>query len=173
MKATHVAAILAMALTGSALARVESQGPSGFAVAYEADLGVAPADAYASFLRVGEWWSPDHTYSGDSRNLSITPRPEGCWCETLPDGGFVVHLRVVQVQPGQAIMFSGGLGPLAFMGVAGSMYATFKPAAEGTHVTLRYVVGGYDPDIFAKWPAGVDAVLNEGFERYKAFAAKR
>lgn len=168
-----VAAVIAAAFAGTAPATVESSGQSGFSVAYEADLAIAPRDAYDRWLNIGEWWSPEHTYSGDARKLSISAAPDGCWCEALNDGGFVVHMRVVHAQPGQRLLFSGGLGPLAYMGVAGAMTVEFKAAGEtGTHVSLRYAVGGYDPGDFSKLPALVDGVLNEGFERYKAFAAK-
>jgi len=167
-----VVAALAALFANPAVAKIESRGQGGFSVAYETELAVPPQDAYAKWLRIGEWWSPDHTYSGDSRNLSITPAPGGCWCETLKDGGFIAHLRVVSAQPGEALMFSGGLGPLAYLGVAGSLVVEFKPSAAGTHVTMRYAVGGYDPDAFAKWPEAVDGVLEEGFQRFAAYAGK-
>jgi hypothetical protein len=168
-----VALGLAVALAGASSAKVENSGPSGFTLAYETDLAIPPKDAYDRWLRIAEWWSSDHTYSGNAKNLSIEAAPAGCWCETLADGGFVVHMRVAYAQPGQALLFSGGLGPLAYMGVSGSMSVEFKAAdMAGTHVTLRYAVGGYDPANFSKLPPLVDGVLNEGFERYKAFAAE-
>ena len=73
----------------------------------------------------------------------------------VQDGG----MQVVNVQPGSLLVLSGGLGPLQFLGVSGSMTISFAPKEAGTHVSLRYVVGGYDPDKFAKWPAAVDLVL--------------
>ncbi|MCC6921033.1 MAG: hypothetical protein IT548_17695 [Alphaproteobacteria bacterium] len=172
MRSIIAGALVVGLLAGTAAAEIESRSQSGFVVAYEADLAIPPQDAYAKWLQIGGWWSPVHTYSGDSKNLSITPDPGGCWCEALKDGGFVVHLRVVSAQPGKALLFSGGLGPLAYMGVAGSMVVEFKATATGTHVTLRYAVGGYDPSNFAALPAAVDGVLGEGFQRYAAFAAQ-
>ena len=152
-------------------AAVASWGSSGFELAFEGDVAAAPADAYAKFLDIAQWWSSDHTYSGSAANLSIAAVPGGCWCETLP-GGFVQHMQVVNMQPGAMLVFSGGLGPLQFMGVAGSLVATFEAKDGGTHVTLRYAVGGYAPDNFAKLPAAVDGVLGAGFASYLAFAAK-
>ena len=48
------------------------------------DLDNIPATTYSrdrAFARVGEWWGKDHTYSGDSANLSLSLTPGGCWCE--------------------------------------------------------------------------------------------
>ena len=155
----------------AASAAVESSSPNGFAVAFEGDVALPPAEAYAKFVQIGGWWNPAHSYSGDPANLSITPERGGCWCETLP-GGFVEHLRVVNAEPGQLLVFSGGLGPLQFMGVAGSLVVEFEAKDSGTHVKLHYAVGGYDPDGFAKLSGAVDGVLAEGFERYRAFAGQ-
>lgn len=172
MRGSLVAAALAVGLVMPVAAKVESSGPSGFALTYEGDLAIAPADAYAKFLLIGQWWSSDHTYSGAAANLTITPVAGGCWCEKVGAEGFVEHLKVVNVQPGQMLVFSGGLGPLQFMGVAGSMVVSFEAKDGGTHVALRYSIGGYDPENFAKLPPLVDGVLGAGFESFKAFAAK-
>ncbi|MCE9521470.1 MAG: ATPase, partial [Alphaproteobacteria bacterium] len=99
-------------------------------------------------------------------------RPGGCWCETLPEGGFVKHMDVVHAAPGAMLVFSGGLGPLHFMGVAGSMTVTFKAAKEsnGSTVTLRYDVGGHDAGDFKDLSKAVDGVLLEQLTRYASFA---
>ena len=165
------ACALAAALPVIAEAKVDGVGSSGFAVAYEADLKVLPPDAFAKFLEVGQWWSSEHSYSGDAGNMTITPVQGGCWCEAI-SGGFVEHLKVVNVQPGSLLVLSGGLGPLQFMGVAGSMVVTFEAKYGGTHVSLRYSVGGYDPDNFAHLSGAVDGVIGAGFESYRAFAVK-
>lgn len=51
--------------------------PSGFRVRYELAIGAPPAKVYDSLLSVASWWSDKHTYSGDSRNLSIDARAGG------------------------------------------------------------------------------------------------
>ena len=163
--------IIACALTGGTAAKVVETGQSGFAVAFEADVKLVPADAYAKFLEIGQWWSSDHSYSGDAKNMTITTTPGGCWCEAVP-GGFVRHLEVVNVQPGAMLVLNGGLGPLQMMGVAGSMVVTFEAKDGGTHVALRYSVGGFDPGNFSQLSGAVDGVIGAGFESYQAFAAK-
>ncbi len=80
-------------------------------------------------------------------------------------------MTVVHANPGAMLVFRGGLGPLQFMGVAGSMKVGFKPQDKGMHVSVVYAVGGYDPDNFKEISKGVDAVLGEQMTRYAKFAS--
>ena len=66
----------------AACAMAADVAPSGFLVRYELVIGAPAATVYESLLRVGSWWSEKHTYSGDSRNLSIDARAGGCFCES-------------------------------------------------------------------------------------------
>ena len=68
--------------------------PNGFLVKLEANINASSAKVYDAMVgQVGSWWNPEHTYSHDAKNLSIDPRPEGCFCEKLPNGGGIEHLR--------------------------------------------------------------------------------
>jgi hypothetical protein len=170
VRCTLSAVAVALALASGAEAKVTSQSASGFSVTYSADVPSEPKAAYDAFLKIGSWWSSDHSFSGDAKNLSIETRNGGCWCEKLPDGGFVRHMEVTHVAPGNALVFAGGLGPLHFMGVAGTMLVSFKKVDKGTTVTLSYSVGGYDEKGFEALSNGVDKVLSEQFQRYTTFA---
>jgi hypothetical protein len=152
-------------------AKVVSQNNTGFDVVHQADVTVDPKAAYDAFVKVGSWWNGAHSYSGDAKNISIDAKAGGCWCETLPNGGSVRHMTVVNANPGVMLVFSGGLGPLQFMGVAGSMTIKFKAQGKGTHFTVAYAVGGYDADNFKDISAGVDSVLGEQIKRYAVFAS--
>jgi hypothetical protein len=163
--------LFALSLASGAEAKVASQGPSGFSVALTADVTAEPKAAYDAFLKIGSWWSSDHSFSGDAKNLSIDARSGGCWCEKLPEGGFVRHMEISHVAPGSTLVFAGGLGPLHFMGVDGAMMISFKKADKGTTVTLSYAVGGYDEKGFKDLAVGVDAVLAGQFQRYANFAS--
>ena len=165
-----VLAFIAVAM--SAQAGVVSQGPSGFAVKYEADVALAPAATYEAFVKIGSWWGSDHTFSGDAKNMSMDVQPGGAWRETLPNGGFVEHMRVVEASPGVTLVLSGGLGPMHFMGITGTMTIGFIAKDAGTHVTMDFAGGGYDPEGFAKLPGIVDAVLGEQFARFTEFTAQ-
>lgn len=163
-----LAAACALAVAAPADAKVAQKGPTGFVVEFGAELKADAKTARDAFLDVGKWWSSDHTYSGDAKNLSIEAKPGGCWCETLPDGGFVQHMTLVNAAPGM-LVFSGGLGPLQFMGVASSLTLNLKTANGVTKVTMRYDVGGRDDKNFEEISAGVDGVLAEQFARYVSF----
>jgi hypothetical protein len=116
-----------------------------------------------------KWWSSDHTYSGNSANLSIDARATGCWCEKLPNLGGVRHMSVVYVARRKAIRFEGGLGPLQSMGLSGSMTWKFDAQEKGTTVEVRYAVGGYNPGGLKEVAPLVDGVLRAHVERYQRY----
>ncbi len=166
-----VALTTALLFVPATRAKVVSQGAAGFMISHETEVAVDSKAAYDAFVDVGRWWNDSHTFSGAARNLSIDPKAGGCWCEALPNGGSVRHMTVVQANPGAMLVFNGGLGPLQFMGVAGSMQVTFKAKDGSTNVTVVYSVGGYDPDGFKEISKAVDGVLAEQMKRYGSFAS--
>jgi hypothetical protein len=166
------AAIASLACAISAHAKVTSQSPTGFTVSYEADVTVAPQAAYDAFVQAGGWWNAkSHSYSGDGKNISIDVKPGGCWCEALKDGGFVRHMTVEQAAPGARLVFSGGLGPLAYMGTTGHMVVSIQAKGAGARVKLTYAVGGHEPKKFKGLAQAVDGVLDEAFKRYVNYAS--
>jgi uncharacterized protein YndB with AHSA1/START domain len=143
---------------------------SGFAVKHDVDIDAPPSEVYRSLIQqVGEWWNPQHTYSGDSRNLSIDARPGGCFCEMLPAGGGVEHLRVVYLEPDKMLRLSGGLGPLQASGVVGSLSWSLTNAGSSTTVEVTYVVGGYMEGGFERIATAVSEVIGEQLRRLKLF----
>ena len=169
----HAAVVLSTVLlfVPTAYAKVASQSNNGFVVTHETDIAVDPQAAYDAFIKIGSWWSDAHSFSGAAKNISIEPKAGGCWCEALPNGGSVRHMTVVHANPGVLMVFNGGLGPLQFMGVAGSMKVSLKAQDKGTHVSVVYAVGGYDAGNFKDISKGVDAVLGEQIKRYGDFAS--
>ena len=144
--------------------------PNGFLVKLDANVDAPAAKVYDALVtKVGSWWNPQHTYSHDARNLSIDPRPGGCFCEQLPNGGGVEHLRVVYIAPGEVVRFSGALGPLQASGVAGSMTWKLTGGANNTRIELSYSVGGFIPGGFEKIAPAVESMLNEQLNRLKLF----
>lgn len=143
---------------------------NGFLVKFDVDINAPPAKVYDALVgQVGSWWNPEHTYSHDAKNLSIDPRPEGCFCEKLPNGGGIEHLRVVYLAPPQVIRFSGALGPLQGSGVAGSMTWKLTGAADTTRLDFSYSVGGFIPGGFEKIAPAVETMLREQVDRLKLF----
>ena len=144
--------------------------PNGFLVKLEANINASSAKVYDAMVgQVGSWWNPEHTYSHDAKNLSIDPRPEGCFCEKLPNGGGIEHLRVVYVSPPKIVRFSGALGPLQASGVAGSMTWKLTGEANQTHLEFSYSVGGFIQGGFEKIAPAVEAMLREQLDRLKLF----
>ena len=164
--------ILALTLATGAHAKVLARSPTGFVVEHHVELKTDAKSAYEAFTNIGSWWNSSHSFSGDAKNITIDTKPGGCWCETLPGGGFVKHMDVVHAAPGAMLVFAGGLGPLHFMGVAGSMTVSFQTAQSTniTTMTLRYDVGGRDDKNFKDISKAVDGVLFEQLARYRNFA---
>ena len=148
-------------------AAVKSSTPSGFEVETKVIVAASPAQAYAMLGRIGEWWSPAHSYSGKAANLSLGLKASDCFCEKLDDGGTVEHMRVVYARPGSALRLQGGLGPLQAEGVSGTLSWALKPVAGGTEITQTYVVGGYIRMGADKLAQPVDNVLAEQLQRFR------
>jgi len=143
---------------------------NGFVVKLEVNVNAPAAKVYDALVgQVGSWWNPEHTYSHDAKNLSIDARPGGCFCEKLPKGGGIEHLRVVYVAPPQVVRFFGALGPLQASGVAGSMTWKLTGAADTTRLDLSYSVGGFIPGGIEKMAPAVEAMLREQLDRLKLF----
>jgi len=161
---------LAVAIGDAAKAEVTDAAANGFTVRYQVQVGAERSAVYdAAVNHVGQWWSSDHTVSGDAANLYISTDPAGCFCETLGADGRVVHLEVSFVNPEVMLRFTGGLGPLGLMGVNGNMTWEFDDAETGTIVTLQYAVGGYMAGGLDSIAPAVDGVLTEAMTRLKSY----
>jgi hypothetical protein len=169
MRSASLACALVVAgMAGPANARVAEATATGFLVQHEVDVHVMPISAWKALIGVGAWWNPEHTYSGHARNLHIDARPGGCFCERLPSGGGVEHLRVVYVAPGSVLRMSGALGPLQGSGLAGSLTITLQALPGGlTRIALGYSVGGYMQGGVDRIAPAADAMLGEQIERLR------
>lgn len=155
----------------TAWAEVLDASPGGFTIRHMTEISASRVDVYkAAVENIGDWWSDDHTLSGNAGNMYIDARTQGCFCEALGEGAGVVHLTVTFVNPGVILRLSGGLGPLGLMGVSGNMTWEFAESENGSIVTLNYAVGGYHPDGLDSVAQAVDAVLVEQLTNLKAFA---
>lgn len=170
LKVLAVSMVASLTLT-AADAEVLDASPTGFTIGHKTEIGAGRLEVYsAAVTRVGDWWSDDHTLSGDAGNMYIEARPMGCFCESLGEGAAVVHLVVTFVNPGVILRLSGGLGPLGLMGVSGNMTWEFEDNGTGTTVTLRYAVGGYMAGGLDSIAGAVDGVLIEQMSSLKAYA---
>ena len=161
----------ALFLSAPATAEVLSASDHGFEVQHVVNLVIPQPKAFAAFGQVAQWWSKDHTYSGNASRMSLQVRPGGCFCETLDGGGGVEHLHVTYVQPGERIVMTGSLGPLLFEATAGVMDVKFERIAGGSRVTMNYRAGGFARGGAEKIAPLVDQVLGEQMKRFRVYAA--
>ena len=153
-----------------AAAEVIDAAPGGFSLVHEVTIAAPREEAWqAAVNQVGQWWSSDHTISGDATRMSIDPRPQGCFCEAIGEHAGVVHLTVTFVNPNVLLRLTGGLGPLGLLGVDGNMTWEFLDAEEGTIVRFSYAVGGYRPGGLDEMAGPVDYVIGEALQRLKAY----
>ena len=169
MKKTMLAAAL-VTFWSPAFAEVADSAANGFTTVNEQVIDAGRAESWVAAVRnVGQWWSSDHTVSGDAARMSITPELQGCFCETLGEKAGVVHLTVTMINPTHLLRMTGGLGPLGLMGLDGNMTWEFEDTEEGTRVRFTYAVGGYSKDGLDQIAPAVDFVIGEALGRLKAY----
>jgi uncharacterized protein YndB with AHSA1/START domain len=159
-------------LLGAVLASAEvvDSSAAGFTIKTTVNIKASPDEVYRRLVgNVGDWWNPAHTFSGDAHNLRIEDRPGGCYCEKLPNNGFVRHLEVVFAAPGKRLVMSGALGPMQNVAAAGSMQIELTPVDGGTKLDLTYAVTGYQAKGMNTWAAPLNMVLGEQFTRFKNY----
>ncbi len=161
-------AVASVLLGALAAGEVIDAAANGFTVKHSTVVAATRDEVYdAAVQRISEWWSSDHTISGDAGNLYIDAKPHGCFCERLgPDAG-LIHLAVTFVNPGTILRFTGGLGPLGLMGVSGNMTWEFEDHENGMQLTLNYAVGGYLNGGLDAVAEAVDGVLVEQIENLR------
>ena len=165
--------LIALSLLASpAAAEVVSAGPNGFHVRQSVQIVIPTDSAYSGFGRVSDWWNKEHTYSGDSANLSMALNPGGCFCERLPNGGGIEHMRVSYLDPGKRIVLTGPLGPLLYEATAGVMDMKFERTAGGSKITMDYKAAGFASGGAEKLAPLVDGVLADQFRRYREYVRR-
>ena len=172
MRNSMLLAVLLLSGIGSAQAEIVNAGPNGFSIRHVAEApGVAPPLVWAALSDVAKWWHPEHTYSGDARNLTLDPQVRGCFCEKLGLYAGIEHARVVYAEAAKVLRLNGALGPLQNFGVNGSMTWQIDPAAGGSRITLTYNVGGYADRPLSEWATIVDEVLGGQLQRLARFVS--
>lgn len=163
--------LLSIAVAAPVSAAVVSSSPNGFHVRHQLEIAAPPEHSFRTFGQVKRWWNPAHTYSGDANNLSLPLTPGACFCEKLPNGGGIEHMRLTYVDPGKRAVLTGGLGPLLFEATSGALDLQWEAAGAGTRFTFDYKVAGFAGANADKLAPIVDQVLAEQVKRYAAFAA--
>jgi hypothetical protein len=158
--------ILALLLPGFAAAEITASNEHGFTVNHAIDTYAEPFVAYRTMTaHVDQWWSGDHSWSGDASNLYMKIERDGCFCERLPDGGQVEHLRLIYFSPGAELRFDGSLGPLQTMAAQGRMIWKIEKTDSGSTVRFTYHVFGHPEGGLAGIAPAVDGVIGEQLKR--------
>ncbi|AOL95196.1 SRPBCC family protein [Porphyrobacter sp. LM 6] len=168
-RALCVAALAGAALTlaAPAAAEVTRSSDAGFVSRHEVLVEASPKEVWLALISPAQWWTSDHTWSGDAANLTLTPQAGGCFCETIPAvdeperftlQGSVEHMRVIQAYPEQALRMTGALGPLQSEPVVGVLTIAISTVEQGTRIVWEYNVGGsmrYEIPVISKAVDGV------------------
>lgn len=160
-------AALALLPADPALADVAASGSASFVSRHEAVVSASPKEVWLALISPAQWWTSEHTWSGDAANLTLTPQAGGCFCEKIPEvdepgrftlEGSVEHMRVIQAYPEVALRMQGALGPLQSEPVTGILTIAISEVEEGTRIVWEYNVGGamrYEVPVIARAVDGV------------------
>jgi hypothetical protein len=161
--------LFAIGAPACAVAAVTDASAAGFTVKTSVTIEAAAPQVYDRFVHnISDWWSPQHTFSGDSPNLSIEEKPMGCFCEKLPNGG-MRHMEVIYFERGKVLRMSGLLGPLQGIGGSGVLTVNISTAGTGTKLDATYSVAGYSAAGMNAFAGPVDSVFSEQFNRLKNY----
>lgn len=150
-----------------ASADVTRSTDNGFVTRHEVIVKATPKEVWLALISPAGWWQSAHTWSGNSKNLTLTPQAGGCFCEVIPEinepnrftlQGSVEHMRVVQAYPEQALRMVGSLGPLQSEPVTGVLTIAISKGDKGTRIVWEYNVGGpmrYEVPVISKSVDGV------------------
>jgi len=147
-------------------AEIMASDERSFSVRHSITTDKVPFVVYRTMTsHIDQWWSADHSWSGDASNLYMKVERGGCFCEKLPNGGRVEHLRLIYFSPGAELRFDGALGPLQTMAVQGRMIWKIEATENGSKVTFTYMVFGHPEGGLAGIAPAVDGVIGEQLGR--------
>jgi uncharacterized protein YndB with AHSA1/START domain len=169
MKTTAIllASGLAFFVSEGVSAGVVEARENAFSIESVVTTSAPPKLVYRALGNVGEWWDPEHTWSGSARNMSMDLQAGGCFCEKLADGGSIEHGRVIYAQPGVIVRLHSSLGPLQEMPVTGVLTFKLTPEGSGTTIAMTYRVAGALTMESAKLAPIVDHVMSVQLAKLK------
>jgi len=147
------------------LADVQTAAEQNMTVQTTVTVKATPEAAWEHLLKIGTWWSSDHTWSGDAKNLTLNAVPGGGFDESLTNNGFVRHMQVIYSDPGKKLRMIGVLGPLQEHALQGTMTISLKAEGDKTIISTTYHVSGHFPGGLEKIAPLVDQVITEQFTR--------
>ena len=134
MRKFLLAAAIGLMASG-AQAAVTARSDTEFTTSYRETVSGAPAQVYAALAKVGAWWNPAHTYSGEAGNMTLSLTP----------GGGVRHGVVLMAwQARNLVRLQAALGPLQGATTNAILTIEAKSAPDGkVEIAASYrVIGG-------------------------------
>ncbi|WP_133365645.1 SRPBCC family protein [Qipengyuania sediminis] len=167
-------ATLVCAATSPARAEVVETTADRFVTRAEASVKAPLLATWLALTKPGDWWNSAHSWSGDAKNMTLTPQGGGCFCERIPVGdsgnasameGSARHAEVLQAFPMRVLRMRGGFGPLQGEPADGILTITLKEVEGGTRLVWEYNVGGAMRYKIAEIAPAVDKVMTEQLTR--------
>ena len=122
---------------------------------------------WAKLIEPSQWWHPDHTYSGDSKNLSLDLAAGGLWREDW-SGNSVYHGSVLSVIEGKMLRLDAPFGPLQGLAVSTVWTISVKSEGDKTVVTFDEIANGTLISQLDEIAKAVDYVKSEALSRLVA-----
>jgi uncharacterized protein YndB with AHSA1/START domain len=172
-----IAASFALLAATSAWAEVVETTADRFVTRAAASVKAPPLATWLALTKPGDWWNSAHSWSGDAKNMTLTPQGGGCFCERIPVGdsgnasameGSARHAEVLQAFPMKVLRMRGGFGPLQGEPANGVLTITLKEVPGGTRLMWEYNVGGPMRYKIAEIAPAVDGVMTEQLKRLQA-----
>ena len=150
-------------LSSPAYTELVKTADDGFIVQQSVNVANDKAMVFKTMTgKVGEWWNPDHSFSGDTGNMLIDTE---CFCERWGNN-MVRHLNTEIWIESSKVVMEGGLGPLKELGLGGTMIWSLASNDDaGTTVTWIYHVYGFSETSVPELATAVDGVLKEQIDR--------
>ena len=155
-----------LCLSAPVMAEFTASAPDHYTLNHEGVSPLAPDALWARLIKPTDWWHPDHTYSGDAKNLSLKAKAGGQWREDW-DGGSTSHGVVLMVEESKTLRMNAPFGPLQGMGVTVVWTISLEPDEEtgGTKVTFTEIANGSPASKLDEIAPAVDFVKTEAMKR--------
>lgn len=156
--------IMTMLMVMPSQAEIVSSSASHYVLRHEAKSELDIEALWERLIEPSLWWHPEHTYSGDSKNLSLEPKAGGLWREDWNENS-VEHGRVINVATGKMIRLDAPFGPLQEMAVTTIWTITIKADGDHSIIVFDEIANGSSLSGLDELAKAVDFVKSEAIVR--------
>jgi len=154
-----------LSIVAAAHAEVIESSPERYVLKQQMESSLPPSELWKRLIEPSSWWHPDHTYSGDSANLSLDVQAGGLWREDW-QGNSVFHGSILQVQTEKTLRLNAPFGPLQGLAVNVVWTINIEPVESGgSLVTFDEVANGTAASKLDALAGAVDFVKTEAIKR--------